>query len=418
MTVIEFDDHSPLQNLSGALYFGADKIYIVGSNYKAMVKNKNCFLKLLDRCGLKAEVVYISVPKYDMNFAVDKLCEIARSDSEVIFDVSGGTDYLLAAAGIAAERCKMNGVQVQHLSVRSEKFVCFGTAKYLPKNKRRINLSCDEVIGLHGGRIVYSEDKNCGTVRWNLDKDGFSEDIEKMWEINRLDSRAWNRNSARMGELENFAHGGVVTKDVRLDVNVSKKYAASNNKSELIAELTGHLDSLAEAGLIVRYLNNSEALRFRFKNDQVRQCLLKAGNTLELITYLAAIKAKNKKGERIYNDALSGVVLDWDGKIHKGNESVRDTENEIDGLFIRGMIPVFVSCKNGGVDENELYKLAVVADKFGAKYAKKVLVATDLQKNYSSQQKFYGRAMEMNIKIIDGVHKMTFDELVRKLAAV
>lgn len=87
-------------------------------------------------------------------------------------------------------------------------------------------------------------------------------------------------------------------------------------------------------------------------------------------------------------------------------------------LLVKGMIPYFVSCKNGNVDENELYKLSAVATHFGVKYAKKILVATDLQKNYSSLQRFIGRAKEMNIKIIDGVHKMTFAEFSKKLANI
>ena len=77
---------------------------------------------------------------------------------------------------------------------------------------------------------------------------------------------------------------------------------------------------------------------------------------------------------------------------------------------------MFVSCKNGGVDENELYKLNSVAEHFGTRYAKKVLVATDLQKNYSSLRFFKSRADEMGITIIDGVHRMTFGELCKRLA--
>ena len=137
---------------------------------------------------------------------------------------------------------------------------------------------------------------------------------------------------------------------------------------------------------------------------------------LELVTYMCAMNAKNKKGNKIYCDALCGVVIDWDGEIHTGRESVRDTENEIDGLFVKGMVPVFVSCKNGDVDEDELYKLDCVANKFGIKYAKKILVVTDLQKNYNATLRFRNRARKMGIMVVDSVHKMTPAQISKRLS--
>ena len=112
------------------------------------------------------------------------------------------------------------------------------------------------------------------------------------------------------------------------------------------------------------------------------------------------------------------MVLDWDGNIHADNPSFPDTENEIDVLLVRGMIPVFISCKNGSTDENELYKLSAVAEHFGAKFARKALIATDLQKNYTSLARFTDRAREMGITVIDGVHKMTASEFCRQIGSL
>ena len=415
MTLIEFFDISPLQNISGVLYFPVDRVYFIGANSRKMNAARDVYRRVWSRLGKNVDIRLVCVPKYGMEFSADELCKIIEAEKDVIIDVSGGNDYLLAAAGIAFERCKNKNVQLQHFSVRSEKFVSFGNALVLPQKHERVKLLCDEVIELHGGKIVYAEDKRSGTVRWDFSHDGFRDDIIKMWDICKRDNRTWNRCCARMGELENFAtalDGKSYT--VRLDVDVSKSYAYSKNKKQLLCELEPHLKKLSDAGLIKGYTNDGDVLRFHFKNEQVRGCLLKAGNALELITYLAAAEAKTKKGSKVYCDALSGVVLDWDGTL----SGINDTENEIDGLFIKGMIPVFVSCKNGGVDENELYKLSSVAEHFGVKYAKKVLVATDLQKNFTSLRCFKARADEMGVTIIDGVHRMTFGELCKRLANV
>ena len=178
------------------------------------------------------------------------------------------------------------------------------------------------------------------------------------------------------------------------------------------------LKELARERLITSYVNDEKSIGFYFKNEQVRSCLLKAGNVLELYTYLAAVKAKNKSERIVYNDACIGAMLDWDGKVHGGIDGLVDTENEIDGLFVSGMIPVFVSCKNGNVNEDEFYKLSSVANKFGGKHAKKVLVATDLQKIDTSMESFENRAAQMGIKIIDRVCDMTLEDLADELAGV
>lgn len=418
MTIVEFYDESVLHNLSAALYFPADNIYIVGENSKRITKNSVAFEKLLRKHGRTAQIHYVCLPGHDLDKVVEKMCKIARSDDRVIFDVSGGRDYLLAAAGIAAERCLSSNIQIQHTSIRSQKFVCVGNTKFYPDNRKQVKLSCDEVIELHGGKIVYNGEKNNGTVLWNFEEENFADDVLKMWEINKADSRKWNKNTSKLGELENFAHADFDDDKIRLDIRISKQKIVAGNKENLVEELDNFLKELAQKRLITSYVNDEKSIEFYFKNEQVRSCLLKAGNVLELYTYLAAVKAKHKNGRIVYNDACIGAMLDWDGLVHSGTDGLVETENEIDCLLVSGMIPVFVSCKNGNVNEDEFYKLSSVSNKFGGKHAKKVLVATDLQKIGTSMESFENRATQMGIKIIDRVCDMTLEDLADELAGV
>ena len=80
--------------------------------------------------------------------------------------------------------------------------------------------------------------------------------------------------------------------------------------------------------------------------------------------------------ERVYNDALSGVWLDWDGIPQ--TSFVPDVYNEVDVLLMHGATPVFISCKSGMMEVDELYKLFTVASRFGDKYARMALVTTSL----------------------------------------
>lgn len=81
-----------------------------------------------------------------------------------------------------------------------------------------------------------------------------------------------------------------------------------------------------------------------------------------------------------------------------------DTKNEVDVIMMRGMMPIFVSCKNGYINMEELYKLTAVADRFGGKYSKKVLVATALD-NLDHSNYIRQRAADMGIRLLEGVGK-------------
>ena len=78
---------------------------------------------------------------------------------------------------------------------------------------------------------------------------------------------------------------------------------------------------------------------------------------------------------------------------------------------MKGVVPVFISCKNGIIPGDELYKLNTVAEQFGSEYARKVLVATDMGKAAKSRKYFLERARDMGIQIIEDVHKKWIGKL-------
>ncbi len=178
---------------------------------------------------------------------------------------------------------------------------------------------------------------------------------------------------------------------------------------QINAKLFGDLEKYK---IIFRLESENDCFRFAFKNRQIKHCLSKAGTILELKTYLIAREITKADGDFLYNDVQTGVFIDWDGIVHKQNEIVVDTENEIDLILMRGLVPVFISCKNGAVGEEELYKLNTVANRFGGIY-----IATTLDKSEKRMQYFQQRAEDMGIHIIKEVHEMTDDVFAKALRA-
>jgi hypothetical protein len=171
---------------------------------------------------------------------------------------------------------------------------------------------------------------------------------------------------------------------------------------------------LRKAGLLTRFHDDDTTLTVSFKNPQVMRCLTKAGQALEMKVFVAAKQAMDKDDIPVYNDALNGVLIDWDGEFHdEETEEIYDTENEIDVLLMHDVIPVFVSCKNGYVTSDELYKLNSVAERFGGQYAKKVLVATSIDAMGVAGEYLRQRAKDMEIRLIENVQELDDEELTR-----
>ena len=97
------------------------------------------------------------------------------------------------------------------------------------------------------------------------------------------------------------------------------------------------------------------------------------------------------------------------------------TLNEIDIILRAGVNTIFISCKNGQIPQEELYKLDAVANEFGGENVKKVLLATYLGKSDASKNRFVKRAEDMDIIFIDNVHQMrsaAFKGMVKNLINV
>ncbi len=93
-----------------------------------------------------------------------------------------------------------------------------------------------------------------------------------------------------------------------------------------------------------------------------------------------------------------------------------------------GVRPIFISCKNGDVKSDELYKLQTVSQEFGSEYAKASLLSTVYFDEDSGVWDGYGgnkttsslkdRAGEMGIRLLSSMHRTStgkFDEALSRL---
>lgn len=411
MTAVEFYDRTPIENVISSLTTVPDKIIFVGDG-KVMKKFGSVYRTFLEARGLNIELAYRNIKKNDLNNIVEVLSDIVEIEEQCVFDLTGGEDLVLVAMGIVFQKYSDRNIQMQRFNIRNGVVTdCDNDGTILYSGIPEVTV--EEHIRLHGGVVRYENENDDRTFQWDL-SDDFVNDIEKMWSICRTNPGLWN---AQLNVLEEF-EACMVEPSLNVMVNISTIQEHLKYVGVKYVSIKGLLRALDQKHLIYSYADDGQNISFTYKNEQVKKCLIKAGTVLELKVLIAANGLLNKNGSVFYTDSMNGVYIDWDGNLHDLTDEEKDTENEIDVVLMKGLTPIFISCKNGQVDDDELYKLESVTNRFGGLYAKKVLIATYLGKKAKSMEYFKQRAKDMKINLIDGVHQLSdeqFSKMVKQL---
>lgn len=406
MTYVEFYDKNSIENICACLEMTPDKVILVGSDRKAIEKQaKNCQKVFLGR-GQDVEFSYKPVSRWSTADIVETLEDIIKNNKDCVFGITGGDEMVIFALGMVCERNRDKNIQVHKINIENNIIHdCDMDGKkigeYAPV------LSVEENVQIYGGSI--------DAYDWDMSTD-FQKDIDNMWNICKVNPTSWN---AQIGVFSTVKKRGTCRDDgltIEALVGDLEYYYENHDGSYHINGGIKH--QLIEKKLLSKCEEKEGKITITFKNKQVKKCLTQAGQVLEMKIYHMSRRLKDKRtNEYIYNDVRTGVTIDWDGYEQPVGSQIVDTVNEIDVLMMHSMVPVFVSCKNGGVSSDELYKLNTVAEQFGGKYAKKVLVSSCLSSLYNGEE-VKQRAKDMGIKIITDVNLMTDEKLANMLGNV
>ena len=377
---IEFFDAEPIENVMTSLNFKIDKTIYFGYD-DVMEKQKKSTERFLKKyCGVK-EVVFHALSDRNLSSVIKTMEKVIEQEkaqkNQIFFDITGGEDLLLVAFGMLAERYH---APLHRYEIETQKLIELNAEDVTPISRsakeEKVALTLDGFIELRGGVINYHLQKDVK----NLYEPEFAKDIEKLWEISSKYGEKWNLFADFLRRC------CLPDQEMGVDITGKEVLAALQkiNRFRSVRELGRILKDCAQGGMLENFEHTKERLRFQYKNSKIKELLWDAGSILEMHTFME---------ERIgADDCRVGVHLDWDGVIY--NHSGKDTLNEIDVLSLRGVIPTFISCKNGSVNQMALYELQTVAEKFGGKYAKKVLAAPQgLNDSHSL------RAKEMGIEL-------------------
>lgn len=408
MTIVEFYDKTAIENIAGALLRNPERVILIGNNRKQMLRKRDYYQSILKKNGMQTEVLVEPANNNSIPDIVEVLTKIVEAYDDCVFDLTGGDELYLVAVGVVMNRYE-GKVQCHRFNFRSNTVNdCDRDGNVCDVDS--FNISVEENINIYGGTIITDPNEVFHTYPWDFNPE-FIADVDVMWNICKSDTRLWNSHVGTLGVIcEKFA----CEDPLKVFFNKVDAKAVIKQKGEKYALIAGILRALQNHG-IINSLVMQDHISFRFKNDQIKQCLTIAGQVLELAVACRLKQIKDKNGNDLYHDVRVGVVMDWDA-VPQPNDICK-TINEIDIMAMKGAIPIFISCKNGRFDVNELYKLNTVAERFGGKYAKRVLIATELDK-LKDENQIRARCDDMGIYRIENIDEMQDPELVHELTVI
>ncbi len=412
MTYIEFFNNVAIENVCACLTDVPQRVIYIGRDTGIIESKIKKYKRVFsDRGYSDIEFIPMEVEKDNLENAVSVLQKIVDTYPDCAFGITGGDEIALMAFGIVYERNRDKNIQIHRFNI-AHNTICDCDKDGKTVFKTLPELTVEENIQLYGGDVLFGDVFSEHTYEWDFNED-FIKDIENIWNVCKGNVRLWN---TQINVFSAAVKVGTLSEDKLTVIAKKSKIREELNKSNASYKIIrGIVAYLRKHGLLTDFNETVTELSLSFKNPQVRRCLVKAGQALEMKTFLVAKSLRDENGNKLYNDAVNGVFIDWDGRFHNDKEEgIYDTENEIDILLMHGIVPVFISCKNGIVDADELYKLNTVAYRFGGKYAKKVLVATSIPKDKESGKYLIQRARDMNIRLIMNVQDFKTDDIYKE----
>ena len=397
MTLIKCFTASHIDNIAACLRLQPEKMILVG-NDDHMEQAAERYRAFLRQRKLSTSVSVFHVGS-NKNFSA--LCAALRTlagrEHDPVIDLTGGDETVILAIGAMVESLEPRARQQIRVEEYDRKtgyvLDCLQGKRFLPKHP--VNINVEELISLHGGTL--HPDAYQPPLDFTVDN------LAQVWKQVAKNPTQWNQSIKLLGRFESQYKG-----ESKSHIQLELAKCNIPDLDLLLPELRKFLKKLQRCGILTDRSSDTE-LNYTYKSPMMRCCTQKAGNVLELKTLLEA-RAMTEKGVPFFHDARMSVSIDWDGEI-LNKHGVAETRNEIDVVLMHGITPLFISCKNGGIKDEELYKLHTVTRCFGGPYAGKMLVATDLDlKNDNANSSFSTRAWDMDILLVKEGANLTSEQ--------
>lgn len=395
MTLIECFDTSHIENIIGCLCLRPQRVIFIGDEAQ-MEKHVERYKRLLKKRGQTPDVFFHNIQE-DEPILQTLIKIIEEENDDCIIDFTGGDEDVVfeitrSLSALSPEQRKK--LSLQKFNFKNGSIIDYDKDGHIVSGVSA-NLTVEELIELYGG-IVYPRSAQPSS-------DLTPDDINPLWDCMRRKPQYWNKLVSALNRFEKGIEGDFISFKLS---EKSDTIADFENQKVLFREI---LTKLRLSGIITDRSGRDE-IKYEYKSPIFHHCVNKAGNLLEIKSFLEARSIKDENGQPFFNDSQVSVNIDWDG------DTGTITKNEIDLILIRNYTPIFISCKNGEIEEVEIYKLDAVTSRFGGEYAKKMIISTKYETKQQIPKGLIQRAKDMNT-IIECVSSFDRNEWEKALKA-
>ena len=380
-TLIELYDERPINNVLGTEMFRPrETIMICPPEIEANRALRKSIRQYFEHRGCPVKLTFIPVSMVDAVKVERTLRQILETHQDCAIDIAGGTDAALFAAGAVS-----GNTPVFTYSRKKSSFFEIKNAPFARSLRCDVRLDAESCFLMAGGTLLPGRENNAD-LRERLPM------IDRLFGVFSHFRRAWNRQISYIQRISSAEPGALEAR--------GKKMAKAGNKNVTVD--VQFLESLEMTGMIERLDVSDDEVAFRFPDETVRFWLRDIGAVLELQVFRACLEAD------CFDDVVFSAVVNW-----QGGASQRDSvTNEIDVVAVRGIQPVFISCKTSEIRTEALNELAILRDRFGGKGSRAIIATSALAtKNRTPMRR---RAAELGIEVVEW-EELPLDRLVERL---
>ena len=262
MTIVEFYDSDPIENAVSLLLEGAEKIIYIGYNSKQLKRVIEDYSEIASNKGILVEFDSKTANRNDLLSITTVLENIVEAEKECVFDLSGGDDLYLVAAGIVYERNK-DKVQLHRFNVRNGKLSdCDADGNILKTSFKELSLN--EIIRCSSGRIIYDTEEPLATHIWDFTPD-FVSDVEVLWGLCTKNNRYWNMMISSIGQNTVYKNDDLLS----IEINYNALENSLNNKGVNDNYVKEFFKKLSSCGFIKELVIAERTLSYKYKNKAI-----------------------------------------------------------------------------------------------------------------------------------------------------
>ena len=370
-TLIELYDERPIENvLAMEVFRPAEVVFLCPAEAvqdRAMQEKLREYAK---KQGLDTRLTFLETSPYRADRVKRQLRRVVETHPDCALDITGGTDAALFAGGLL---CAEASIPVFTFSRKRNRFYNISGADFADELLCSVEHNVEDVFLMAGGALRPGRVDNALLPHY-LPK------IDALFGIYIRYRREWARLVTYIQRLSQCPP------DAEPPLHAEGPWEVKGEQGKRVEAPEPALRDLARAGFLRRLrIRRGEHVAFDFRDAQIRWWLRDVGSALELHVYKACLDTG------IFHDVRSSVVVDWAG------EGRRDSvTNELDAVAVRGVTPLFVSCKTCAVSTDALNELAILRDRFGGAAARAAIGTAEYCRAVTRH-----RAAALDIDVID-----------------